>query len=195
MMRRIGVTAAVLCLAIGWTAGFFMVNRDVSLPVVQTFPKGEAVAVGEDFFSYGDEEMDGYLITVLDAELLPAAAFLKRCGEEGNAELLGIFTDYIYVVRIRVTNESNPYEGEKGIPLQQYVLKGTDYILSLEESCFLLSNPKMPGASFSLKKGTSMEMNLTFDVMSQTVSLEHLREDVPKLVISQYPHQKMINIL
>ena len=39
-----------------------------------------------------------------------------------------------------------------------------------------------------------MELLLTFDVMSQTVSVKHLTEDAPKLLISQYPHQKMIEL-
>ncbi len=194
-MKKILVLAAVLVLAALWGIRFYVVNQDVDLPVVQVFPKGETVALEKDFFNYADENMDGYTVTVLDARRYEAKAFLKKYHGERQAENLGNHTDYIYTVQVCIANAGNTHTGEKGISLQQYVLQGTDYILSFEDTCFLLANPKMPGASFSLRQGTSMEMTLTFDVMSSVTSLEHLTEDVPKLLISQYPHQKMLEIV
>ncbi|NCE98232.1 DUF5028 domain-containing protein [Emergencia sp. 1XD21-10] len=193
-MKKVVIVLLAVVLAIGGGLRVYTVNRSVDIPVIQMFSKGEEVPVGKDFFSYADEDMDGYIVTVLDAELLSATDFLKTYHAEAKAQLLGIFTDYIYTVHVRIANRDNPHTGEKGISLQQYMLCGTDYILSLEESCFLIANPKMPGSSFSMKKGTSMELLLTFDVMSQTVSVKHLTEDAPKLLISQYPHQKMIEL-
>lgn len=193
-MRKIVMVVLTAALVLGWGFRFYSVNRSVDVPIIQVFPRDEEVPIGKDFFSYADEDMDGYTVTVLDAELISAADFLKRCDAEAQAQLLGIFTDYIYTVRVRIANQENRQTGEKGISLQQYMLCGTDYILSLEEGCFLLANPEMPGTSFSLREGTSMEMLLTFDVMSRTVSVKHLAEDRPKLLISQYPHQKMITL-
>ena len=193
-MKKILIIAVIIILAIGWGLRFYVVNKDVDAPIVQIFPKGEEVLVEKDFFNYADEDMDGYAVTVLDAELFSVADFLQRYDAADQAEILGNYTDYIYTVRICVANRHNPYTGEKGISLQQYVLQGTDYVLGFEDTCYQLANPDMPGASFSLKEGTSMELTLTFDVMSRTTSIKHLLDDAPKLLITQYPHQKMINI-
>lgn len=191
-MKKILVIVVVLL--VGWGVRFYAVNRDVDIPIVQVFPKGEEVPVGKDFFGYADEDMDGYTVTVLDAELFSAADFLQRYDAAEQAEILGNYTDFIYTVRVCIANRYNPYTDQKGISLQQYVLQGTDYILSFDDTCYQMANPDMPGASFSLRQGTSMELTLTFDVMSQITSIKHLLDDAPKLLITQYPHQKMIEV-
>ena len=193
-MKKILIIVIAAVLAVGWGLRFYTVNKDVDAPIVQIFPKGEEVPIEKDFFNYADEEMDGYTVTVLGAELMTAKDFLKKYDASDQADILGNFTDYIYTVRVCVANRHNPHTGEKGISLQQYVLQGTDYVLSLEDSCYQLANPDMPGTSFSLKEGTGMELTLTFDVMSRTTGIKHLEDDVPKLLITQYPHQKMIEI-
>lgn len=195
-MKKIWIIiSAILILSIAWGIRFYSVNKDVDSPVIQVYEKGEEVPIENDFFSYASEDMDGYTVTVLDAELLPVVDFLQKYNAEDQTENLGILTDYIYIVRISVANQYNPYNGEKGIALQQYVLHGTDYVLSLEDTCYQIANPDMPGTSFSLKKGTNMEITLTFDVISKATSIQHILDDEPKLMITQYPHQKMINIL
>lgn len=193
-MRKILPAAMLVILTALWGAGFHAVNQNVDLPVIQVFPKGEEAALEQDFFNYAEEEMDGYTVTVLDAEVQTAEKFLRQAGAQNQAENLGDHTDYIYTVKVRIANETNEHTGEKGISLAQYALQGTDYILSFDDTSFLIVNPHMPGASFSLRKGTSMEMVLTFGIMSKVTSLSHLEKDLPKLLISQYPHQKMLEI-
>lgn len=194
-MKKILTIVAAILLAIGWSVRFYAVNQNVDTSVLQIFPKGEEVPVGKDFFNYADEEMNGYTVTVLDSKLYSAADFLQEYNAADQAELLGTHTDYIYSVRVCIANRDNPYTGQKGISLQQYALQGTDYILSFEDTCYQIANPDMPGASFSLQQGTSIELMLTFDVISQNTDIKHLSDDPPKLLITQYPHQKMIEIL
>lgn len=193
-MKKIILIAAAVLLSAGWIIRFSIVNEHVDVPAVQIYEKGAEAPIGKDFFDYGDEEMDGYTVTVLDAELLSTEAFLQRYDAADQAEKLGTFTDYLYVVRVSVANHDNPYTGEKGIDLRRYVLQGTNYTLSFEETCCLIANPSLPGSSFSLKKGTDMELTLPFDVMSQITSKEHLQNDPPKLQISQYPNQKLLRL-
>lgn len=193
-MKKILIIAVAAVLVIGWGIRFYIVNKDIDVPVVQIFSKGEEVSVGKDFFSYGDEDMDGYTVTVLGAEILSVQEFLQRYNAIDQAELLGIFTDYLYTVRVSVANQYNPYTDQKGIALQLYFLQGTDYILSLEDTCYQIANPDMPGTSFSLRQGTNLELTLTFDVMSKMTSINHLSDDMPKLLITQYPHKKMIKL-
>jgi len=81
-MRKILPAAMLVILTALWGAGFHAVNQNVDLPVIQVFPKGEEAALEQDFFNYADEEMDGYTVTVLDAEVQTAEKFLRQAGAE-----------------------------------------------------------------------------------------------------------------
>ena len=193
-MKKIIAICVAILLATGWGIRFYFVNKDVNKPIIQVFQKGTEVPVGKDFFDRSDEDMDGYTVTVLDAELMSLDDFLQKYKAEEHRTELGVFTDYIYTVRVSISNQDNKFTNEKGISLVSYVLQGTDYILSLEQMSYQYANPDMPGASFSLRQGTSMELLLPFEIMSSLTSYEHILSDPPKLQISQYPHQKMLRL-
>ena len=193
-MKKIIFISLTVVLIFVWGVRFYLVNREVDLPVVQVFPKGQEVPIANDFFINSDEGMDGYNVTVLDAELVSVDNFLQRYNADEQSENIGIFTDYIYMVRVSFGNQNNPFVNEKGIDLQVYYLKGTDYVLSLEDTCYRIANPDMPGTSFSLRQGTDMELILPFSVMSSQTSRNHILDDPPKLQIALYPHQKLIEL-
>ncbi len=193
-MKKIIFISLTVVLIFVWGVRFYLVNREVDLPVVQVFPKGQEVPIANDFFINSDEGMDGYNVTVLYAELVSVDNFLQRYNADEQSENIGIFTDYIYMVRVSFGNQNNPFVNEKGIDLQVYYLKGTDYVLSLEDTCYRIANPDMPGTSFSLRQGTDMELILPFSVMSSQTSRNHILDDPPKLQISLYPHQKLIEL-
>ncbi len=193
-MKKIVIISLSVALILAWSIRFYLVNRDIDLPAVRVFQKGENVPVEKDFFVYSDEGMDGYNVKVLEAELVSVDTFLQSYNAGGQAENIGIFTDYIYMVRVSFGNQYNSFVNEKGIDLQVYYLKGTDYVLSLEDTCYRIANPDMPGTSFSLRQGTDMELVLPFSVMSSQTSRDHILEDPPKLQISLYPHQKLLEL-
>lgn len=193
MKKRIFILL-VIALTATWGVRFYMVNKDIEPPIIQVFAKGVEVPIGKDFFYSSDEEMDGYTVTVLDADLVPAEEFLQGYDAGDQAEFLGNNTDYIYVVRVSIGNQYNPFIDEKGINLGSYYLIGTDYVLGLEDTCYQLANPDMPGTSFSLQQETSMELILPFDVMSDLTSRKHILEDPPKLQVTLYPSKKLIEL-
>ena len=193
-MKKIVIISLSVALILAWSIRFYLVNRDIDLPAVRVFQKGENVPVEKDFFVYSDEGMDGYNVKVLEAELVSVDTFLQSYNAGGQAENIGICTDYIYMVRVSFGNQYNSFVNEKGIDLQVYYLKGTDYVLSLEDTCYRIANPDMPGTSFSLRQGTDMELVLPFSVMSSQTSRDHILEDPPKLQISLYPHQKLLEL-
>lgn len=193
-MKKIMLVSLVTVLIAAWGVRFYFVNQNIDTPIVQVFPKGTEVPMEKDFFYDATEDMDGYTVEVLGAELLTLEDFLERYHTGDQSEALGNFTDYIYSVRVSISNKDNDFTGEKGIALGLYYLKGTDYVLSLEDMCYQFANPNMPGTSFSLQKGTSMELVLPFNVMSTQTSPKHILDDPPKLQISLYPHQKLLEL-
>lgn len=193
-MKKLMLVFFAVVLVAAWGVRFYLVNQNIDLPVAQVFPKGMQVPIEKDFFFDATEDMDGYTVKVLGAELLTIEEFIQRYQAGSHAEVLGDLTDYIYEVRVSIANQDNGLVEEKGIALGLYYLKGTDYVLSLEDVCFQSANPNMPGTSFSLQKGTSMELVLPFNVMSALTSQKHILEDPPKLQISLYPHQKLLEL-
>lgn len=193
-MKKRLLILLVIALTITWGVRFYIVNKDVDSPIIQVFQKGVEVPIEKDFFYSSDEDMDGYTVTVLDADLVPAEEFLQGYDAGDQAELLGNFTDYIYVVRVSIANQYNPFVDEKGIDAGGYYLIGTDYILGLDDTCYYLANPDMPGTTFSLQQESSMELILPFTVMSDLTSHKHILEDPPKLQITLYPSKKLIEL-
>ena len=128
--------------------------------------------------------MDGYSVQVLRSELVSAKEFLDRYNAGDRLSELGPYSDYVYAIEITVTNTSNPYTNEKGIALLLYNLVGKNYILSIDNICFAISNPHMPGLSFSLQQNASKTILLPFIVMGWQNDYNDLLENPPMLEIA-----------
>lgn len=171
----------------------YKVNSDLKKETVQVYPKGEAVQVGKNFFENSIEDMDGYEVTVLDSEIIPTKEFLESHDE--NPSIIDDSFDYIYSIRILVKNKYNQFVGEKGIDFRQYVLQGTDYMLTTDSIAYKLANLKMDGQTkMSLNiDDVGMEFTLTYDISTELYTpIEKIEKDPPKLVICQYPEKKML---
>ncbi|SHH71014.1 protein of unknown function [Clostridium collagenovorans DSM 3089] len=171
----------------------YKVNSGLKKEIVQVYPKGEAVQVGKNFFKSSIEDMDGYEVTVIDSEIIPTNKFLESHGEDPS--VIDSDFDYIYSIRILVKNKYNQFMGEKGIDFREYVLQGTDYMLTMDSIAYKLANIKMDGQTkMSLNiDDVGMEFTLTYDISTELyTSLEKIEQDPPKLVICQYPEKKML---
>lgn len=181
-------------LVLGWAARVYSINANLDLPQKIVYPIGEIVPIENDYFDYEFEDMDGYSVQVLRSELVSAKEFLDRYNAGDRLSELGPYSDYVYAIEITVTNTNNPYTNEKGITLLLYNLVGKNYILSIDNICFAISNPHMPGLSFSLQQNASKTILLPFIVMGWQNDYNNLLKNPPMLQITQYPHQKMLEI-
>lgn len=193
-MKKFVLPAVIFLSALGWAVRVYSVNADLDLPQKIVYPIGETVPIENDYFDYAFEDMDGYSVQVLRSELVGAKEFLDRYNAIDRLPELGPYSDYVYAVEITVTNTNNPYTNEKGIALLLYNLVGKNYILTIDTICFAVSNPRMPGLSFSLQQNASKTILLPFIVMGWQNDYNDLLEDPPLLQITQYPHQKMLEI-
>ena len=187
-MKKIILPVVISLLVLGWAARVYSINANLDLPQKIVYPIGEIVPIENDYFDYEFEDMDGYSVQVLSSELVDRYNAGDRLSE------LGPYSDYVYAVEITVTNTDNPYTNEKGIALLLYTLVGKNYILSIDNICFAISNPHMPGLSFSLQQNASKTILLPFIVMGWQNDYNDLLENQPMLQITQYPHQKMLEI-
>ncbi len=191
LKRRICIILAVLCLTGLYAARVYAVNTGVRLPVRQVFEKGEVVPFGKDYNISEGDCSDGYTIQVLESKIMTEEEFFQEYKE---ADDMGLASHY-YMVKVKVGNADNEYVGEQGVHMGMAMLVGTNYSVILSPDMFRAVNPDMETASFSLRLGTEMEMWLVFQIIpGNTPEIGHIVEDPPMLMITQYPHQKMIRL-
>ncbi|OUP50382.1 DUF5028 domain-containing protein [Lachnoclostridium sp. An181] len=191
--KRIGIAAIVCCLIGIYGARVYAVNEDTHLylPKRQVFEKGEKVAFETDYNVSKSDMAEGYTIQVLDSKLLSAEEFFQ----EYDAEDMGMATHY-YMVKVCVENVSNEHVGEQGVATGMTMLVGTNYAIIPSPDMFRAVNPDMPAQSFSLQLGTKKEIWLVFSIIpGNTPDYKHIEEDTPMLQITQYPNQKLLQIL
>lgn len=193
--------AAAAVLAVAWGVRFYTVNANSRAPIVQVYAKGQMVPVGKDYFNSSDEKMDGYAVKVERAELVSTAAYCARYGKPGDYlkpdgtkpgvyEIAGI-----YLVRILVRNDDNPYLNKKGIDLLQCSLRGTDYILNVNDKALALEDPATEGnPAFSLRTNSEKEFTVPYEILAGSLTLAHVKADPPRLIISAYPHEKLLRL-
>lgn len=199
-MKKIIAIIITIFLVFAWGIRFYLVNKDVEKPNIQVFQKGITVPVEKDFFenSY-NEDMDGYTFKILEASIMSSKDYFEyyHAEEQLNEDQLDEitrFTDYYYVVKVSIGNSGETFSDKKGISLGNCCLKGTTYILSLDETAFNVANPNMQGPAFSLNPNTEKEFIIPFTVISELTSYKSLQKDPPKLQISLFPTQKLLEL-
>jgi len=197
MKKKLIAIILTVCLLISFGVRLFVVNHDVEKTKILKYSKNEVVPVGKNFFDKADEIVDGYTVKVLDSWIVPTKQYLVEKGEREDLIDTSIM-QYIYMVKVEFVNEYNDFAGKKGIDLQRYMLRGTDYILTPNGICFKMANDNgvfNGNMKFSLNKNRPpFEIILTFGVYEGVATIEHIKSDIPNLQICTYPELKLISI-
>ncbi len=68
-----------------------------------------------------------------------------------------------------------------------------NYMALVSENVFCTMYPDMPGTSFSLRKGTSMEFELPYPITrTEGCTKEDMQKKAPMLEISEFPNRKLL---
>jgi len=134
-MKRILTGLLCTALLIGIGVRIWHVNKDIDLPPVHTFEIGEEVAIERDIFLDDFENMEGYTVTVNNAEIISYEEFLVKYDyqesetdplfEEGDMT----FPEMVYDLHLTIknTNLTEEPNEHKGINFLNYRLTGTDF--------------------------------------------------------------------
>lgn len=202
-MKKKVLIFAVVLLLFGWGTRVCYVNTTAQHAQEEVYQSGEAVSIGQNFFSDNTKEkMDGYFITAKSAELKTPEAFLKQFGKplsylNEQEKEQQVKTIAVYEVHIVVQNKSNPYFGKAGLDFFPMNLLGTDYWMAEDNQLYALANPSMKtgSAKVTLKEGQSFEFILPYKIYdSQKSVLKTIEKEKPKLILSQYPVRKLIQL-
>ncbi|MFD2655606.1 DUF5028 domain-containing protein [Gracilibacillus thailandensis] len=194
----------LLCLAfiIGVGIRIWYVNKDVELPPVHTFKMGEEVAIEDNIFLDDFENMDGYTVTVNNAEIISYDAYLAKYEYQDDpdnplfAEDDFLFPEMVYDVEVTIKNTNktdNPRE-HSGINFINYYLIGTDFELQISDQLYRVANPDLETGltdGFRLRPETEMDFRLPFyfspSAIVGPIQVKDITSDQVYLVVSLYP--------
>lgn len=201
MKKRRGIILLlVFFILVGTGVRIYQVNKNVSIPQKVYFSINERVEFGNDFHVSANEQINGYAIQVLEAELLDKEDYYQKYHIIGEDREVADSEDikYYYVVRARVFNTKEQEEG-KGFVVFNYPLVGKNYLINTNMSTYNLINPNLPeGGGFSLRPGEETEVLLPYAISpSNEVEYEKqlkkkFEENPPNLQITAYPTKKLI---
>ncbi len=175
----------------------YYVNQNLDLPVTKEYDLGSEVPYERDYMNYSLECIEGYTAKVLGYEILTREELYARCnqdieddGHEGEADKI-----FYLLVNVCFENESFEQVGEAGINLYKTPLVCVNELTNLSHQAFSALNPDMPGVAFSLRKGTSKEVTLTYRIRSDLFkSKEQIDNAGFKLQITEYPTRKFLKL-
>ncbi len=165
------------------------VNNNTIAPEKLKYKIGDEVAIEDDFFDQSSEKMNGYSIKVTDTDILTIDEFESKYGEYKNE----FNSEYIYLITAVFKNNNNSLGESAGINLGQYILQQNSYINYIDREAYQLTNEN-DSIKFSLRENSEMEFVIPFDINSMYIDIEELKSCKPTLVVSLYPHKKVIEL-
>ena len=194
----VAVGAVFFCTAMGLRIWY--VNQNLTdLPCV-TYPMGETVDIGQDYFYNSDDIYDDYSITVLSSEVMPLEEYLEKHSltrEEvfGDDEIL---CSTIYDLEVCLRNNNTDVENdEQFLPLlEMRLLTDTDtYPISHELLWAMYPQLDQSTFGFRIYPGTEMVMHLPFSDLSwMNLTTEEIKEKDTYWLLSMYPTERRIQV-
>lgn len=210
MKRSIFVIGGVLVIAFV-IVRIWNVNQAIDIPPIHIFNMKEEVAIERDKFLDDYENMDGYTVTVKEAEIIPYDEYLRKYDYEEDSDKRLFepddfsFPEMIYDLHVTIKNTNrtdNPNE-ESGIAFLNYHLIGTDFLLQINSELYGIANPKMADLdnylmSFRLRPDSEMDFHLPFYFSPSSIftpiQVNAIKKDDVYLTVSKYPNAKLILI-
>ena len=182
-----------LILLILYTARVIVVNKNADRVPVYIYDVGETIDFGNDYVDTVEECIDGYAVQVLGYEVVDTRELYERYNMGQADEATVKNTPFYCLLKVRIYNKDCDLGEEGGLMLDRYSLMGDNYMALVSENVFCTMYPDMPGTSFSLRKGTSMEFELPYPTTrTEGCTKEDMQKKAPMLEISEFPNRKLL---
>lgn len=189
MKKKISFIIIFVILIIVYTIRLLYINNNTLAPELITYNIGEEVSIENDFFDNSSEKMNGYSLVVKDTNVVSIDDFKSEYSTFKNE----MHADYIYLVKVVFKNNDNEFGESAGINLGQYILQKKSYINFPDKEAFQLIN-SIDSLMFSLRVNSEKELIIPFDIDTNYIDVKKLKSGVPSLVVSLYPHKKIIKL-
>lgn len=189
MKNRFTFLVISIIIIIAYIVRVVHINSDNISPDIITYKLGDEVPIEDDYFNSSDEKMNGYTIKVLDTEIIS----MEKFQTEHSSFISDLQAENIFLVKVLVRNVDNTLESNAGINFGHYLIQEGSYINMLNRDAYPFVN-KFNSLSFSLRCDSEMEFILPFNIDSQYIDVEKLKSGESTLVVSLYPHKKIIEL-
>lgn len=192
-IRKYVMTVLALMLIVSYVARVIIVNKNAQVTPTYTYEMGEIVDFGNDYIDGIEECIPGYAVQVLGYELVDTKELYERynMGEVEDYALAN--TPFYCLLKVRFYNNNSDLGENGGLMLQRYSLMSENYMTMISENVFCTMYPDMPGIAFSLRKGTSMELELPYPITrNEGCTKEDMKMNPPMLEITEFPNRKML---
>ena len=190
MKIKIFVTIISIILVISYITRLIYINNKTFAPKIITYSIGEEVPIEDDFFDSSFEKMNGYSLTVTDTKIVSIDEFKSEYSEFKNQ----MNAEYICLVKVTFRNNDNAFGEGAGINLEQYMIQEKSYINLPDKEAFRLING-FDSLMFSLRLNSEKELIIPFDINTDYIDIKKIKSGNTSLVVSLYPHKKVISFL
>lgn len=166
-------------------------NEKYKEPPVKTYHMGEEVPFEKDITM--DFTMEGYSITVNEAEILTYEEFLKKYNAED---------EYTYVPEkvydVCITLKNTDAIEETGVNFMDFYIQKNAIVASFDQNLFTQANPQTNGVyAVALKNNSEMEFHLPFALWEENFrpkTWKNLEDYDMNFVATLYPTKKVIRL-
>lgn len=192
-VRKYVITVLALMLIVSYVARVTIVNKNAQRTPTYTYEMGEIVDFGNDYIDGIEECIPGYAVQVLGYELVDTKELYERysMGEVEDYALAN--TPFYCLLKVRFYNNNSDLGENGGLMLNRYSLMSENYMTLISENVFCTMYPDMPGIAFSLRKGTSMELELPYPITrNEGCTKEDMKKNPPMLEIAEFPNRRVL---
>lgn len=168
---------------------FYINHSHTYASKICSYQIGEDIELRDDFFFYESEKANGYRIKVLETEIIKKDEFYDKYNVE-DRELFE-FSEYVLLIKANFKNISSPDDGSTGVDLSNYMIQKEAFMEYINCNAVRYVN-EIEHPKFYLKQGTDLDFILPFGIDTYYITLGELKNKNTSLVISLYPHKKVI---
>lgn len=189
---KIGIVGLVIIiLAVAYRIQYVKANEKYKEAPVKAYQMSEEVPFEKDITM--DFTMEGYTITVKDAEVLTYEEFLRKYNAE---DIYSNMPDKVYDITITLKNINA--DEETGVNFMDFYLQKNAAISGLETNLYSMVNPDVEGSyAIALRKDSEKEFHLPYALWKYNFrekTWNNIEEYGLNFVATLYPTKKIISL-
>lgn len=190
MKKKFFISFILIALILG-TIRIYILNSKEYYPIILEYNKNQEVKLEKDFFDSANENMNGYSISVINSDIITLNDFISKYNIQDEESLKPF--NYVCLVKVNVKNNNNTAGEEAGINFQNFIIQSGAYITHPNPKAFSYVND-IDYMKFSLRYDSDKDFILPFLIYNRHVNINTFKKMSPQLVVSLFPHKKVIKI-
>ena len=190
------IIITVVCALLGLR--IYQVNKNVAIAPTESYPEGEYVEIGKNYFWSGVEDNTGYEVKVVSATFKKYADFVSEYGETEDYLDEDYRPDFVIDLEVIVRNDNIDEETGRGFDLVDMRIQSSNESFQVHSRLFELLRPDLSGAlNFRVRPGTEAAIHLPY---TRSISMDGFESDERLftknyyLLLSMYPVKKIIEL-